>query len=241
MAAWGASAYRAVGVYIGGTNMACSQSNLTSDWVIQQSAAGWHLIPIYVGLQAPSNSCGCAAIRRRKAAGEGVAAAQDAVAQAQAIDLGPGNPIYYDMEAYARNRRNTRAVMAFLQAWTQTLHAAGYKSGVYSSEYSGIEDLAARIDTTYTEPDEIWVADWNGARTTSDASLPDTCWAGHQRIHQFRGGHNERHGYVRINIDSDYVDAATAAAGSTTTVQPAVAKAAAPRPHHRRRRRRRRA
>jgi hypothetical protein len=241
MAAWGSSRYRGIGVYIGGANMACSQPNLTASWVVQQSARGWHLIPLYVGLQAPSNSCGCAAIAPRKAAGEGQAAALDAIAQAQAIDLGPGNPIYYDMEAYARKRRNTNAVMAFLQAWTLTLHAAGYRSGVYSSEYSGIEDLAARVGAAYTEPDDIWVANWNGARTTADANLPDSYWANHQRIHQFRGDHNERHGRATINIDSDYVDAATAAAGSgataaVTSVRPAVRPV---RQHHRRRRSRR--
>ncbi len=60
MSAWGSSPYRAIGVYIGGANMACAQPNLTSGWVSQESSAGWHLIPIYVGLQAPSNSCGCA-------------------------------------------------------------------------------------------------------------------------------------------------------------------------------------
>jgi hypothetical protein len=236
MAAWGASRFRALGVYIGGTNMACSQPNLTGDWVVQQSAWGWHLIPIYVGLQAPMNSCGCAAISPRAAAGEGNAAAVDAVAQAQAIDLGPGNPIYYDMEAYARKPRNTRAVLAFLQAWTNGLHAAGYKSGIYSSEYSGIEDLVNRAGAAYAEPDDIWVANWNGVRSTYDPILPSADWASHQRIHQFAGDHNERHGRVTINIDSDYVDAATAAAGSAApaTVIPATVpgtRAAAHVPH----------
>jgi hypothetical protein len=244
MAAWGTSRFRAIGVYIGGTNMACSQPNLTGSWVVQQSAFGWHLIPIYVGLQAPSNSCGCAPILPRLAAGEGHAAALDAVAQAKAIDLGPGNPIYYDMEAYARKRRNTAAVLAFLQAWTDGLHAAGYKSGIYSSEYSGIEDLVNHAGTAYAEPDEIWVANWNGAPSTYDPMLPSTDWASHQRIHQFAGDHNERHGHVTINIDSDYVDAATAAAGSA--IPAVVVPAAAPAPrrpeahfarrHHRRRR-----
>ncbi|WP_163567614.1 glycoside hydrolase domain-containing protein [Fodinicola feengrottensis] len=40
-------------LYIGGTNRGCAQANLTSSWVSQQDAAGWHLFPIYVGLQAP--------------------------------------------------------------------------------------------------------------------------------------------------------------------------------------------
>jgi len=143
MSAWGVSPYRAIGVYIGGTNMACSQANLTSNWVSQQSAAGWRLVPIYVGLQAPSNSCGCAAISPASATGEGDAAARDAMTQAQAIGLGPGNPIYFDMEAYAPGSGNSSAVLAFLAAWTAQLHASGYKSGIYSSDDSGIHDLVS--------------------------------------------------------------------------------------------------
>src|SRR5205823_1548680 len=72
MSAW-SSSYHAVGVYIGGTNMACSQPNLTASWVSQESAAGWHLIPIYVGLQAPQNDCGCAGISPSRASSQGQA------------------------------------------------------------------------------------------------------------------------------------------------------------------------
>src|SRR5205823_11660912 len=68
MSAWSASPYRAIGVYIGGVNRGCSQPNLTSTWVSTEIAAGWGLIPIYVGLQAPSNGCGCAAISSTQAA-----------------------------------------------------------------------------------------------------------------------------------------------------------------------------
>ncbi|MGH2975735.1 MAG: glycoside hydrolase domain-containing protein, partial [Solirubrobacterales bacterium] len=62
MASWGASPYRAIGVYIGGANRACSQPNLTASWVGEQVAAGWHLIPTYVGLQAPTSSCSSCAM-----------------------------------------------------------------------------------------------------------------------------------------------------------------------------------
>ncbi|MGN6253535.1 MAG: glycoside hydrolase domain-containing protein, partial [Solirubrobacterales bacterium] len=57
MTAWKSSPYRAVGVYIGGVNRACSQPNLTPEWVAEQTEAGWHLIPTYVGPQAPTSSC----------------------------------------------------------------------------------------------------------------------------------------------------------------------------------------
>ncbi|HET9103326.1 MAG TPA: glycoside hydrolase domain-containing protein [Solirubrobacteraceae bacterium] len=210
MSAWNASPYRALGVYIGGANMACSQPNLTAAWVGQQWAAGWHLIPTYVGLQAPSNSCGCASIVPGQAGAEGTAAASDAVTQAQAVGIGAGAPIYFDMEGYSRTAADTSAVLTFLSAWTTQLHAEGYASGVYSSGASGIQDLVSQYGTGYPEPDDIWVADWNGSPDTSDPYLPSGDWAAHQRLHQYQGAHNETYGGVTINVDSDALDGGTA-------------------------------
>jgi hypothetical protein len=217
MSAWGVSRYRAIGVYIGGTNMACAQPNLNSAWVSSQSAAGWHLIPIYVGLQAPSNSCGCAAISAGRAAAQGTAAARDAVIQAQTVGLGAGNPLYFDMEGYNQSSTTSSAVLTFLAAWTSQLHAQGYKSGVYSSAASGIRDLAGQAGAGYSEPDDIWIANWNGIRSTVDVNVPSGDWPAHQRLHQYSGAHNETYGGTTINIDGDYVDGATAAAGTVTT------------------------
>jgi hypothetical protein len=225
LSAWSGTQYRAVGAYLGGANMACSQPNLTAPWVAQESAAGWHIIPIYVGLQAPTNSCGCAAISPASAASQGTAAATDAITRAQALGLGAGNPIYFDMEAYSPGTTNTSAVLSFLAAWTTQLHAAGYKSGVYSSADSGIRDLAAQYGTTYVEPDDIWVARWNEVQNTVEPNVPAADWAAHQRIHQYDGGHNETHGGVTLNIDGDYLDGATAAAGSGGPPPPTVAAA----------------
>jgi Domain of unknown function (DUF1906) len=228
MAAWGLSPYRALGVYIGGVNMACSQANLTAAWVSAESAAGWNLIPTYVGLQAPTNSCGCAGIVPSQAGAEGAAAAADAVTQAQTVGIGLGNPIYYDMEGYPRNATNTLAVMTFLSAWTTALHAAGYQSAIYSSAASGISDLAAAYGTGYAEPDDIWIANWNGTQSTNDPYVPVVDWAAHQRLHQYQGGHNATYGGVTINIDSDYLDGATAGAGQRTGVVPVPTVAPAP-------------
>ena len=228
MSAWGASPYRALGIYIGGANMACSQPNLSATWVSQESAAGWHMVPIYVGLQAPSNSCGCAGITPASAATQGAAAAQDAVVDAQAIGMGGGNPLYFDMEAYNRTTTNTSAVLAFLGAWTSQLHAEGYLSGVYSSDASGIADLVAEQGTGYAEPDELWIANWNNQQTTADADVPPQYWAGHQRLHQYQGAHNETYSGARINIDGDYLDSATAAAGTGPGVDAAPTPAPTP-------------
>jgi hypothetical protein len=210
MNAWKSSPYDAVGVYIGGENRACSQPNLTPEWVAAQTAAGWHLIPTYVGLQAPTSACSsCAKLSASQATAQGVAEAEAAVEAASAVAMGPGSPIYFDMESYSRTSSATAATLAFLEAWTKKLHALGYVSGVYSSSASGIADLAGRVGTGYELPDHLWIANWNGAEDTSDPVVPASAWTPHQRIHQYRGGHNETYGGVTINIDNDYVDAAT--------------------------------
>jgi len=228
MSAWGASPYRALGIYIGGINAACAQPNLSSAWIANESASGWHVIPTYVGLQAPSNSCGCRAISSSQASAQGTAAAQDAVSDAQTLGLSPGSPIYDDMEYYSRTQANTSAVLAFLASWTTQLHADGYLSGVYGNSNSAIADLVAQYGTTYPEPDEIWMANWNGQASTTDAAVPTSEWQNHQRLHQYRGGHNETYGGVTINIDSNYVDGATATGAATTVPPPTLTVSPAP-------------
>ena len=217
MAAWEDSPYRAVGVYIGGVNRACSQPNLTPEWVAAQTEAGWHLIPTYVGLQAPTSACSsCAKLTSSQATAQGAAAAIDAVEEAGAVAMGPGSPIYFDMESYSQTSSATAATLAFLEAWTEKLHALGYVSGVYSSSASGIEDLAGQVGSGYTLPDDLWIANWNGQQNTVDPVVPATAWTPHRRIHQYRGGHNETYGGVTINIDNNYVDGETV--GSATLV-----------------------
>jgi hypothetical protein len=219
MAAWASSPYRAIGVYIGGDNRGCSQPNLTASWVSAQTTAGWHLIPTYVGLQAPTSSCSsCAKLSSSQATAQGVTEATDAVAQAATLGMGPGSPIYFDMESYSRTSSATAATLAFLAAWTEKLHSLGYLSGVYSSGASGIADLVDQIGSGYVQPDDLWVADWNGQANSSSSYVPVSAWAAHQRIHQYRGGHDETYGGATINIDNNYVDAATVGEAAPTAV-----------------------
>jgi hypothetical protein len=215
MAAWAESPFRGVGVYIGGENSACSQPNLSASWVSAQTTAGWHIIPTYVGLQAPTSSCSsCAKLTTVAAGTQGAAAAEDAVAESVALGIGAGSPIYFDMESYSPTTSATKAVLTFLEAWTNKLHELGYISGVYSSSGSGIVDLARQVGTAYSSPDNLWIANWNNAENTIDSVVPETAWANHQRIHQFRGGHDDTYGGVTINVDSDYVDGATVGVGT---------------------------
>jgi Rv2525c-like, glycoside hydrolase-like domain len=197
MSAWRASSpYRAVGIYIGGSERACAQPNLTASWVSQQAAAGWHFLPTYVGPQAEFSQI-------TAPASQAVAAAQDAVTQAAALGFGPGTPIYYDMEAYPAAQKSN--ALAFESAWTTELHAEGYKSGVYSSSSSGVTDLVASF-TKDAMPDVIWDALWNGAANTADSVIPAADWPNHQRAHQFNGGADETYGGDTIDVDQDYLD-----------------------------------
>jgi hypothetical protein len=216
MSAWASSPYRAIGVYIGGLNRGCSQPNLTASWVAEQTAVGWNLIPTYVGLQAPTSSCSsCAKLSSAAASSQGTEAATDAVNQARIAGIGEGSPIYFDMESYTRTSSASNATLTFLAAWTVRLHALGYVAGVYSSSASGIADLADRIGSSYQQPDDLWIANWNGRESVSDPYVPASAWSEHQRIHQYRGGHDETYGGVTINIDNNYIEGATA--GETTS------------------------
>ncbi len=220
MTAWLSSPYRAIGVYVGGINRACSQPNLTANWVGDEIVAGWNLIPTYVGLQAPTSSCSsCAKFGTKEPRSKGVAAANDAVDHARGLGIGPGSPVYFDLESYSRTSSATKAVLAFLAGWTSRLRALGYLAGVYSSARSGITDLVNAVGTGYAEPDDIWIANWNGKATAKDPYVPSDLWSG-RRLRQYRGGHNERYGGVTINIDNDYVAGATAGSSSPSPDDP---------------------
>jgi hypothetical protein len=212
MSAWQrASPYGAVGIYIGGSERACAQPNLTAAWVAQQAAAGWRFMPIYVGPQAEFGQI-------TSPASQAVAAAEDAATQAAALGFGPGTPIYYDMEAYpAAQEKNA---LAFMSAWTTELHAEGYKSGIYSSSSSGVTDLVANF-TRDAMPDVIWDALWNGQANTTDPAIPATDWADNDRAHQFNGGNDETYGRDTMDVDQDYLDLSLTPPGPVNPGQPA--------------------
>ncbi len=213
---WRDSRYRAVGVYIGGADRACDQQNLTSQWVREQAAEGWRFIPMYVGPQA---SFGQLSDPSR----QGVAAAADAVQQAQRLGFGPKTPIYYDMEAYGAS--DGGVAMAFLSAWTTELHALGYLSGVYSSSSSGISDLSRDYHSGRAMPDVIYDALWNGAQNVRDSVYERGEWTGGRRLHQFSGNVLQTHGGDTMDVDQDYVDMALTAPGGTSQAAPGAVQA----------------
>jgi hypothetical protein len=205
-------------MYVGGISRGCTQPNLSASWVSGAVAQGWVLIPTYVGLQAPCTDY-TNRISPASASTQGIAAADDAVAQLGALGLGLGNPVWFDMEAFSYSNTTCRqAVLDFLDSWSAQLRYRGYRPGVYGSASSTIRAIVSQVSTPGFElPDQLWIARWcsqpyqptcyNG---TDDPEVPANLWADHQRIRQYLGGHQETWGGVTINVDSNTVDASLA-------------------------------
>jgi hypothetical protein len=211
MQAWRqSSSYQAATIYFGGINRGCQQPALTADWVAAQTAAGWHLVPMYVGLQAPCLDSADLRIDPAQAREQGRSQADDAVLQAKNLGLPRESVLVYDMEDYAGgDAACTTAVNTFISAWTARLHDHGYFSGFYSSMARGVADqVAAYNNPLYVRPDYVHFARWDTVGTVSDPGIPASYWSPKRRMKQHVGPHNETWGGVTINIDGDYLDVA---------------------------------
>ena len=234
MDAWlTSSPYWAVGIYISGDSRGCrSQPNLTPEWVRTQLARGWRLIPITLGPQASCNPKfprygnderidPRSSDRYRAARRQGRAEAEDAVRVAKSLGIVPGSTLWYDLEAYNIGITSCReSALAFTSGWTRRLHGLDYVSGVYSSAASGIkamDDARVNRPKAYTLPDRIWIADWDQEASTSSEYLRSDGWRPGGRMKQYRGGHNETHGGVTINIDTNWLNLGR---GSTPGAEP---------------------
>ncbi len=211
------SSYAGVGIYIAGLNRACkSQPNLTRRWVAAQSRKGWRLLPLVVGPQASCAPKGYYRGKRisaapagsyAKARKQGRRAAANGALAARRLGIAKGSVLWYDLEHFdTSDKRCRRSALRFTTAWTHHLHRLGYRSGFYSSASSGITLLdQARRRGVDNLPDYLWVAEWNGRDNLRSSYISRQGWWPHRRVHQFRGGHDERHGGSLINIDSNWM------------------------------------
>ena len=220
--AWLAGPYRGVGIYIGGVNRACANTNLTPTWLANTLASGWNVIPTYVGLQAPCTTVKkLATIAVDGTAGtQGTAAAVDAAARAAALGIPTGSPIYLDIEGYPLNNPScSQVVEAFAAGWVTGLHARGYITGVYGSAASTIRDMVALAGVT-TPPDAVWIANWNDVTSVyGDKYIADGYWATHQRLHPRRIAHGNRQRIKRPGEASRSRSTATSSTGPSSAPQ----------------------
>ena len=205
------SGYKAVGIYTSGAVRGCAQPNLTSDWVTTNATKGWQFLLIDVGLQAPCS--GFSAEKKMSAdpataRAQGRTAAANAVSAAAALGFAPRSAIYSDIEAYTSTAACKAAVLSYLSGWTVELNTRGYVGGAYVGAASGGVDLSSEYNNTaYTRVDNLWFARWNNVtNTTDDKYIPASYWTNRQRVHQYSGDHDETHGGVPINIDSNAVN-----------------------------------
>ena len=223
MDAWlRSSPFWGIGIYISGKSRGCRyQPNLTPEWVRTQLANRWRLLPITLGPQA---SCSTRfprygndptispdpANNYSRARAMGRAEADDAVSVAKSLGIVPGSTLWYDLEAFdIRQERCRESALRFVSAWTKRLHGLGYVSGYYSSAASGIrmlDDARANRPGTFSLPDRIWIADWDGRANVESSYIRSDGWKPGNRMKQYRGDHNETWGGVTINIDSNFLD-----------------------------------
>ena len=201
-------------IYISGRNRACSQAQLNANWVNQVSAMGWGLIPTIVGYQSPCTSSTTTAkhsfdpaVAEQQGRGE----ADIAVTDATNLGLTTGSILYYDMERYDETGSTPgcrTASTAFIKGWTDRIKQLGYRSGVYGSPRNAIDDW--QFIPAASRMEAVWLANYdlnpNVFVYGSFPTFSQALWPNHQRIKQYRGGHDETWGGVTFNIDNDISD-----------------------------------
>lgn len=217
------SPFWGVGVYVGGSTMACraeagdpasGQPHLDATWVRRQTSAGWRVLPIWVGPQAACSGY----VDRIDPAPAGAYAAADAQGRAEAaaavervraLGIAERSTIWYDLEDFDLAGDDCRrSALRFLSAWTEELHRLGHRSGVYSNISAGIHalDNADNVSPgSYTMPDQVWYAWANGrADTTFSDKVRSGSWAG-ERVHQYVLDERATYGGVTLTIDRNYL------------------------------------
>ena len=132
------------------------------------------------------------------------------MAEATRLGIVPGSTLWYDLEGFdVKDTTCRESALWFLTGWTREIRRLGYVSGVYSSVGSGIkmlDDARVQRPGVFTLPDRIWLARWDGVANTSSTYIREDGWRPGGRVKQYRGGHNERWGGVKINIDSNFLE-----------------------------------
>lgn len=221
MDAWNLrSPYSAVGIYISGHSRYCGdryQPNLSASWVEENASKGWRFIPIHVGYQSPCfKNNPDSRVQKKKmsstvstARSQAASDAAEGIAALKKYGFGSGAVHYLDLEWYSRTATCDRAVLEFIDVWTEKLHNAGFKSGVYSSGSAAIAvlDAAKASGRSMTYPDHIWIA-WTNkvANTDGGPYVRDSFWDDHQRIHQYHNNVTQSFGGHSVTIDKNFMD-----------------------------------
>jgi len=233
MNAWNlASPFAAVGIYISGNSRYCGdayQPNLTKQWVATNASMGWRFIPIHVGYQSPcfKNNPDSRVQKKRmssdidEARSQARSDARETIAALRRLGFPAGSASFLDLEWYSRTTSCDNAVLAFIDVWVETLRAAGFRSGVYSSGSAAIkliDEAAAARRAGFSTPNYIWFAWTNGeANIDGGPYLRPGLFTPHRRLHQYKNGDTVSFGGAKVNIDWNILDVGR---GSVPTAEP---------------------
>ena len=143
------------------------------------------------GLDADPDVCGSAGALRQQhshhrshrpcaGAGTGQRAADDAIAQLNALGLGIGNPVYFDMEGYPVGMRTRRATPRFLPSRMPgrrgCMPAATCPVCTAALARPSRTLVAQQSNPAFHQPDDIWFARWKRqGHQPGDPLIPDSC------------------------------------------------------------------
>lgn len=214
---WSSSPYYYVGIYVGGDNRACSNTNLTSSWVSTVNGQGWSFIPFWVGQQAPCTSYAHTfSYDPATAESEGSTAADHAISAAS--NLGFTNSIvYFDLEAFnTGNSSCLTAAEAFVKGWVTEMKNKGWTPALYgSSSGSAMYDMY-ELGSTY-RPTDADLADYSHAWNSpwDIYQVPNSAWEYDHRIHQYNADSScETWGGICLKVDRNCAIGPTAKAWS---------------------------
>ncbi len=195
------------GVYIGGSNRACPNTNLTPRWIHREVRRGWGLQPIWVGLQAPcANQGGLATMswHAARAYKQGRRAAVNAYNRVRALHMNTHTPVVFDMEAFDTGRASClRAVEAFVRGWSHQLQVKprqvpGYYGSSCASALTTMWDVSPR-------PSYVWGANYGTGRHVDQMScVSPGIWP--HRLKQYTGGTHITENGVTLSADKDCAD-----------------------------------
>lgn len=208
---WSYSPYYWLGAYIGGSEMLCSQPNLSATWLQNTLNQGWGFEFLWVGLQAP-----CTTYKYRFSSNTSTAFSQGQQEAINAVNelilnLGVQNPaqftaVTFDLDAAPAACQS--ATNAFISGWDYQLSLSpAQESGVYGAVcYSNMQALANISHV----PTFIWGGDGDGEMTTKDLWNPpgncgvtDGVWIYSQRIKQYVIDNYESWGGVALTVDEN--------------------------------------
>ena len=163
-------------------------------------------------LHAASGSPADPRRRLRRGAGPGRGRGRRRRARRRAAWASPGGSVlWFDLEHFDIEQEAVPALGAgvHLRRGPGGCTRLGYRSGFYSSASSGIpmvDDARRKHAAAATRcPTTCGSRSGTASDTVRSAYICERGWWPHRRVHQYRGGHDERHGGSRLNVDSNFL------------------------------------